>query len=269
MASYCVGFLNWIAYVAVAPMEVTALVEYTSDFLPGLTITVGGEPELSAPGLGVAIPLLLLCVIINYFGVRLLARINQPLAIWKLVVPATTVVAFGMSRFETANFTAYGGFAPGGINGVPGAVTSGGAILAFLGFRSVLEMAGEVRNPQRDIPVAMLGGIGFCILLYFLLDITFAGSLSPNQLANGWKNLAQSAEAGPIAAIALQLGLGWLASLLFIDAVVSPGGTALIYTGVAARVGRAMSRNGLFPMPFQKMNRFGVPAVGIFVNFCM
>lgn len=63
--------------------------------------------------------------------------------------------------------------------------------------------------------------------------------------------------------------LAWLAAVLLIDAMVSPGGTALIYTGVAARVGRAMSRNGTFPGFLGRLNRRGVPGAGIFFNFCV
>lgn len=267
LVSYVVGFLNWIAYLAIAPLEVTALLEYTADLVPGLVHTVGTEQDLSATGLAVAIPLLLIFVVINYFGVQLLARINQPLAIWKLAVPTITVATFALSRFELSNFTAHGGFAPAGVGGILGAVTTGGAVVAYLGFRSVLELAGEVRNPRRDIPFAMLGGICFCIVLYALLDITFIGALTPSHLADGWAKLAQSSKAGPIAGIALQLGLGWLATVLLLDAVVSPGGTAMIYTGVAARVGRALTRNGLFPHALERLNRHGVPAVGLAANF--
>ena len=267
MAGYIVGFLNWTAYAAVAPLEVTALVEYSADLLPLLTTTANGEKELSGYGLMVAIPLLFLLVVLNMLGVKLLAKLNQPMAIWKLAIPVITIIAFALSRFETSNFTAGGGFAPMGTQGVLGAVAAGGCVVAYLGFRSVLEMAGEVKNPGRSIPLAMIGGIVFCMILYSLLNVTFVGALEPQAIAAGWENLVSNTKAGPIAAIALQLGLAWLMTLLLIDAVVSPGGTALIYTGVTARVGRAMHQNGAFPAFFAKLNRHGVPAWGILFNF--
>ena len=206
LAGYVVGFLNWTAYLAVAPMEVTALIEYTADIYPWLTVTEHGEKELSGYGLLAAIPILLLLVVLNLFGVKLLAKANFPLAIWKLAIPVLTIAAFALTRFDTGNFTTSGGFAPMGVNGVLGAVAAGGCVVAYLGFRSVLEMAGEVKNPGRAIPLAMIGGIVFCMVLYSLLNLTFVGALDPKALAQGWDGLVSTTKAGPIAAIALQLG---------------------------------------------------------------
>jgi amino acid transporter len=109
--------------------------------------------------------------------------------------------------------------------------------------------------------------MGTVIVLYVLLGIVFVGALSPGQLANGWGSLSDNTGAGPFASMALALGLGWLATLLFADAAISPGGTALIYTGVAGRLSLAAARNGHAPPPVGRLNRAGVPAVAIWINF--
>jgi amino acid transporter len=267
VASFTAGLLNWLGYLAVAPLEVMAIVEYASDLLPMLTTSEQGQVSLTLWGILTCIPLLFLLVVVNSLGVKLLARANGPLAVWKLVIPLLTIAALFVVHFEPSNFTAHGGFAPFGISGVLGAITSGGAVLAFLGFRSVIELSGEAKNPGRTIPLVLALAMGTVILLYVLLGVVFVGALSPAQLAGGWGSLSDHTGAGPFASMALALGLGWLATLLFADAAISPGGTALIYTGVAGRLSLAAARNGHAPPPVGRLNRAGVPAVAIWINF--
>ena len=71
-----------------------------------------------------------------------------------------------------------------------------------------------------------------------LLQIAFIGALDPATLATSgsWAELSFLNDFGPLAALATALGLGWLATLLYIDAIVSPGDTALIYTTITARI---------------------------------
>jgi amino acid transporter len=131
----------------------------------------------------------------------------------------------------------------------------------------VIELSGEAKNPGRTIPLVLALAMGTVILLYVLLGVVFVGALSPAQLAGGWGSLSDHTGAGPFASMALALGLGWLATLLFADAAISPGGTALIYTGVAGRLSLAAARNGHAPPPVGRLNRAGVPAVAIWINF--
>lgn len=266
-ASFTVALLNWLGYLAVAPLEVMAIIEYMSDLLPMLATSEHGNVSLTTWGILTCIPLLFVLVLINVMGVRALTKTNGPLAVWKLSVPLLAAVVLLFVQFEPGNFQAQGGFMPFGWAGVLGAVTSGGAVLAFLGFRSVLELAGEAKNPARAIPLVLASAIGSVILLYLLLAAAFIGALSPEQLAGGWHALSDSADAGPFASMALALGLGWLATLLFADAAISPGGTALIYTGIAGRLSRAAAQNGHAPPPVARLNRAGVPALAIWINF--
>lgn len=268
-ASFTASLLNWLGYVALPPLEVMAMVEYASDIFPLLTTSEDGNVSLTALGTAVSIPLLLAMVVINSYGVRFLAKATAPVAVWKIFVPSLTVVVLLATHFDASNLTDHGGFAPFGWSGVVGAVTSGGAILAFLGFRSTLELAGEAKNPGRTVPLVMLGAILTTIVLYTLLSLAFVGALSPAQLAGGWSALSAKTGAGPYASMALGLGLGWLATILFADAVVSPGGTAMAYTGIAARLVRAASINGHIPPRLGRLNAHGVPSISLWVNFAV
>jgi amino acid transporter len=105
-------------------------------------------------------------------------------------------------------------------------------------------------------------------VIYLLLQVAFIGSLDPSDISQGWANLDLGEGAfGPLAAIATALGLGWLAVLLYIDAIVSPGDTGLIYTTVTARISYAMSRNGNAPKKLGTTSGNGVPLIGLILSF--
>ena len=66
----------------------------------------------------------------------------------------------------------------------------------------------------------------------------------------------------PFAEVATLLGIGWLATIVYADAIISPAGTGLIYTTGSSRVSYGLSRNGYVPTPFEWVNERGVPWVG-------
>jgi amino acid transporter len=72
---------------------------------------------------------------------------------------------------------------------------------------------------------------------------------------------------GPFAGLASAVGLGWLAILLYVDAVISPGGTGLLYTGTSSRLSYALGRNGYIPSFFAWLSDRGVPLFSIVTSF--
>lgn len=64
---------------------------------------------------------------------------------------------------------------------------------------------------------------------------------------------------GRFAQLATFLGVGWLAAILCVDAIISPGGTGLTYTTSSSRVSYGLSRNGYFPTAYEATDRRGVP----------
>src|SRR4029078_3065203 len=176
----------WIAYVATAPIEVTAVLQYASNYLPSLTTTVNGSRVLTTHGLLSAAPLLLVFVVINLAGGRWLARANIAITSWKLVIPllaAAGLIAFG---FDSSNFTDHGGCMPTGVDGIFAAVAGGGVIFSLFGFRTVIDMAGEASTPQRNVPLAMIGAVVISLAIYVLLQIAFIGAVPEAHLSGGW-----------------------------------------------------------------------------------
>jgi amino acid transporter len=130
-------------------------------------------------------------------------------------------------------------------------------------------LAGESKNPKRDIPRAVIGSILIGATIYIMLQVVFIAALPHSAFAHGWANLTFTGKTGPFAGLATTVGLGWLATLLYIDAIVSPTGTGLIYVTATSRVSYGLSRNGYVPEVFEKTTKRGVPWFGLLFAFIM
>jgi amino acid transporter len=269
-----IGFTSgWVAFigaVTVGPIMVQAGLLYTSNYIHSLTTVSGGRAVLTAQGYVVAVALLLSFCSINILGVRWLAETNKLAVCWKIFVPALTIVALLSTSAHTENFRGGGGFMPFGWKGVFVALASGGVIFACLGFEQAVQLGGESRNPGRNIPLAIVGGMLAALVLYVLLQVAFIAALDPSSLGKGWGAVSFSGKAelfGPFAGLATALGLGWLAVMLYTAAIVSPSGTGLLYTGASARLSYALARNGYIPGRFTRLAPQGTPLFAIAFSF--
>jgi amino acid transporter len=270
-ASYTTGWILWVAVATTAPIEVEGALQYATRYAPFTSEhTSAGETVHTLTGLGYLVAVLGMAffVVLNYYGIRWFARVNNVAVWWKLAVITIAIVAFLLTAFHTANFHSHG-FATDGAHGVFTAIATGGIVFSYLGFRQGIELAGETRNPHRNVPIAVIGSVLLTAVIYIALQVAFIGAVRPGDLASshGWTHLDFTNDFGPLAAIASIIGIGWLATLLYVDAVVSPADTGLIYTTVTSRVSYAMGRNGNAPRPLAHTTRRGVPIVSLFVAF--
>lgn len=268
-ASFTTGWITWLSAAATAPIEVLAAVQYSTPYLPWLMTEEGGEQVLTGPGLAVSVALLFVFSLVNVLGVKAFARFNNVLVWWKLGIIVLVVVVFVIAAFNADHFFAaeFGGFAPYGYDKIFAALPAAGIIFSYLGFRQGVEFAGETDNPQRNVPFAVIGSVVLTGLIYIALQIAFIAALPDRTLANGWANVDFQEIAGPLAGLALLLGVTWLAILLYIDAVVSPADTGLIFAGLTARLGYAAGRNGNAPQWLTKLNSRGVPWAAVLLMF--
>jgi amino acid transporter len=267
-ASYTTGWILWIAVATTAPIEVEGALQYATKYAPFTTAHANGTHTLTGLGYGVAVIAMAFFVVVNYFGIRWFARVNNVAVWWKLAVITLVIIAFLVTTFHSSNFSSHG-FATHGTQGIFTAIATGGIVFSYLGFRQGIELAGETSNPKRNVPIAVIGSVLITAVLYVLLQIAFIAAVHPSDLAksHGWTNLAFANDFGPLAAIASLIGLGWLATILYIDAIISPADTGLIYTTVTGRVSYAMGRNGNAPRILAKTTPRGVPLVSLFVTF--
>ena len=263
LCAQVMSWINFLAYVAVPPVEAVAVVTYADNVHPGLVVPATGV--LTGAGVAAAVALMAVFVVINLAAIRLVLAVNNAITWWKLAVPALTVVVLIGAHFRVANFTAP--FAPAGAAGVLAAVSGAGIVFTFLGFRQAIELAGESANPGRSLPFAILGSVLICILLYVGLQVAFIGALAPADLAHGWAYLNFAGVSGPFAGLASLLGLTWLAVLLYADAAISPAGTGIIYNTTAARVIYATADLGLFPRRLAGLSAAGVPVASLALSF--
>lgn len=260
---FCTSWLAWLSCVAVAPTEVGAMLYYLANFFPGLMEQSSNYHVLSSLGLSVAVTLLLAITILNILTIKFIGKITAVIGSWKVIVPMLTAIIIMCVKFDTGNFSS---FSPYGIHGILMAVSSV-VIFSFLGFREATSLAGEAKNPQKAIPIAVIGSVCICLLLYLVLQVAFIGSIDLSMLDAGWSNLHFSGDFGPFAGIATTLGLAYLAYLIYLDAVVSPLGTGFAYTTTTARINYAMSKNKYTPSSMLKLNKNGIPINAIIFNF--
>ncbi len=264
LAGFTAGWAAWLQAVTIAPIEVEASIQYLSNttWAKDHLVMLHGNGTLNPTGLGVATVLMLLFTTINLAGAKLLSESNSIMVIWKTAIPLLTVVVLLAITFHGSNFTAGGGFAPYGAHGIFAALPAG-VVFALQGFEQAIQMGGEARNPQRDISRAVITAMLIGTAIYILLEIAFIGGLDPANLTKGWANPVTKGDFGPYATIATAAGAGWLATLLYVDAFISPAGTGLVYVGTSARLSYAIGEEEVLPDALTKVSSKGVPIYSI------
>jgi amino acid transporter len=270
LMSFMIGWMVWISSVAVAPVETIGLIQYAANYIPALVTTSEGMRVLTVYGIVASALVMLVMCILNYYGARFFSRSNSIITVIKLIVPILTVIILLGFNFHISNFAFEShGFAPYGWHGIFAALPLGGVIYSFIGSNTVLQLAGETKNPQRSIPLALIGAMIFCVILYVLLQIAFIGSITPAAFAEGWSKLHYVGDNGPFTGIMMAMGLSWFVLIIYADALISPFGTGYVFTASTARVSYALSEIGFLPAGLKKLTKKGVPLRSIILNYCI
>jgi amino acid transporter len=269
LTGFTISWIAWLSALTMAPIEVQAVLQYASTYFNSLTyLSSDGVPLLSGVGYLWATLLMLLFCIINVVSFRGVVGFNFILFLFKIIVIILAIVALATASFHKENFVGLT-LDGAGWKAILSAVATGGVAFAFTGFKHGVELAGEAKNLRIAIPLAVIGSVVACLILYLGLQIVFIGALNPGDISHGWGNLSFIGDVGPFAGLAGGLGLMWLLRLLYIDATVSPSGAGLIYVTSTARILYAMSQIGYVPKFLSKLNRENFPVVAIAVNFCI
>ena len=164
-------------------------------------------------------------------GARESASANNVMVVVKLLALGL-FVAVGLGTINTAN---YHPFAPNGFTGIH----QGAAIVffAYIGFDAISTAAEETKNPQRNLPIGILGGLAICTLIYVVVGAVLTGMVPYQQLAVA-DPLARALE------IAGYSTVGWIVAL---GAAVSMSAVLLVFQYGQPRIFFAMARDGLLP----------------------
>jgi len=188
-------------------------------------------------------------------GVRESATANNIMVTIKLLVIGLFIIA-GLTHINTAN---YQPFAPNGFRGVH----QGAAIVffAYIGFDAISTAAEETKNPQRNLPLGILGGLAICTVIYVIVGAVLTGMVPYTELG----------VADPLAKALNSAGfttVGWIVAL---GAIISMAAVLLVFQYGQPRIFFAMARDGLLPQWAAKLHpKYRVPHIttlitGIFV----
>src|SRR5262245_7995996 len=164
-------------------------------------------------------------------GARESATANNVMVVIKLIAISIFIIV-GATHLNPAN---YHPFAPNGFGGIH----QGAAIVffAYIGFDAISTAAEETRDPQRNLPLGILGGLAICTFIYVIVGAVLTGMVPYKELA----------VADPLAR-ALQLAgfnaVGWIVAL---GAAVSMAAVLLVFQYGQPRIFFAMARDGLLP----------------------
>ncbi|MBI1326704.1 MAG: amino acid permease [Alphaproteobacteria bacterium] len=183
-------------------------------------------------------------------GIKLSSVVNLGIVILKVAV----ILIFVAAGFFHVNFENYTPFMPFGFNGV----VTGAALVffAYLGFDIVATTAQETKNPQKDMPVGILGSLGVCTILYLLVAAVLVGVISYTEL-----NVA-----APIATALDHINLSILSPLIKIGAIAGLTTAMLGLLLGQVRIFYAMGRDGLLPGLAAKVSpKYGTPMIATWI----
>lgn len=186
-----------------------------------------------------------------YIGIKESRTASNILVILKLAVIAL-VISVGAFYVKPANWSP---FAPNGVSGVLSGVAS--VFFAFIGFDSISTTAEECKNPQRDLPRAMLYCLGICTVLYVLITLVLTGMVN-------YKELGVS---DPLAYVFQKVNLDFVAGVISVSAVVAITSALLVYQLGQPRIWMTMSRDGLLWKRFSTIHpRYKTPSFATIVT---
>jgi APA family basic amino acid/polyamine antiporter len=192
-------------------------------------------PRLAGIPILVNVPAFAIVALVTWLllrGARESVRANNIMVVIKLVVLAIFIVA-GLTHINTANYTP---FAPNGWTGIH----HGAAIVffAYIGFDAISTAAEETKNPQRNLPIGILGGLAICTVIYIVIGFVLTGMVPAADLGKS---------ADPLAYALNATGLVGISKVVALGAVFSMAAVLLVFQYGQPRIFFAMARDGLLP----------------------
>ncbi|MBM4219249.1 MAG: amino acid permease [Gammaproteobacteria bacterium] len=252
-SGYFTGLLESIgSATGVALTLPAALTSAPFDLVDGRVVATGAIVNL--PAVAIATAIAALC----YRGITQSAFVNSIIVLVKLVV-IFMFMAFSLQFIDPDNWTPFIPESQGperfGWEGVLRAASI--VFFAYIGFDAVSTAAQEARNPQRDMPIGILGSLAICTLIYIAMSAVMTG-IMPYTMLGTPKPVATALETYP--------SLLWLKTLVEIGAIAGLSSVILVMMVGQPRIFYSMSRDGLIPPMFGRVHpKHRTPHVGTVV----
>jgi len=281
--AWIIGWALILEYAAGAIVIAISWSAYVVSFLRGFDIDIPAaliaspwQPTHLLDGTEVYgwinLPALLIIVLMSLLliiGVDKSAKVNAVLVAIKLTV-VLLFIGVGFTHIQQSNYVPFipenrGVFGEYGWSGIMRA--AGIVFLAYVGFDTLSTVAQEVKNPQRDLPIGMIGSLAICTVLYVLFAYVLVGLVPYTEL-----NVA-----APVAAAIEKTSFLWLNGLIKLAIIAGLTSAALVFLLGQSRIFFTMSKDGLLPPFFSILHsRFHTPwianivlmlFVGVFAAF--
>jgi amino acid transporter len=180
-----------------------------------------------------------------YIGIKESKNVGNAMVFLKVIV-VLLVIMVGAFYITPANWNP---FAPNGVVGVLKGVSA--VFFAYIGFDAISTTAEECKNPQRDLPRAMIYSLIICTILYTILALILTGMVSYTELNVG----------DPLAYVFEKLNINFMAGIISLSAVVAMASVFLVFQLGQPRILMTMSRDGLLPKAFGRVHpRYKTPS---------
>lgn len=223
------------------------------------TLVRGYNAWLNAPQIGSlkiimdlpALGIVALITSIVFIGMKESKGFNNIMMIIKLLV-IFLVIVLGAYYVQPENWSP---FAPEGLAGIMKGVSA--VFFAYIGFDAISTTAEEAKNPQKDLPRAMIYTLIISTVLYILIALVLTGMLHYKELNVG----------DPLARVFDARGLGIMSGIIAFSALIATAGVLLVFQIGQPRIWFAMSRDGLLPKKFSKIHKkYGTPSFSTIVT---
>ena len=254
LVSSMFGFLGWLSWLALIPIEAQATIQYLSHFHPSL---IYSNSHLTTQGGITAVFVVLSVCIINYFSIKWVSWLNRyVLIVIKIGVP-TIIIIYSLyisKQIPPQNIVRFHS-----VKGIFDAIPLG-IVFSFNGFKSICESAGRAKTPGRSIPFAIIVSLLICLIVYLLLQFAYNANVSNNVIAD---NIS------PFATIIYNTKtplLNVIIFLLYIGAVVSPYAANIFNLSSCNSCTYRVAKFDYIPGFLKKKNRYRRYFLALFIN---